>query len=276
MNRSSGPATPAGGEVLSSRFTFTAIVTVGRSGVSVIAFAAIFFLFGLLFVRFDTGIETPLVSAAFIILLALPAYIALIRWLGAGCGLAVIGMITVLPLLVEAFAVATGVPYGAFSYSSDLGYRLFGLVPWSVAFAYPPILLGALTIGSAVGSSRRGVVVAASAVLVVAFDLVVDPAAVLAGFWSWDEPGVYYGIPLVNFAGWLLTGALYAALVTLVIGDRIIASGGIPVSVAHSSLLITAFWTGYLVRNGLWIPAGIGGVLILVLLHLMRRDRSAR
>lgn len=235
----------------------------------------IFFLAGLLLVSFDASVDAPLVSAIFIIVLALPSYAALLRWLGLSRGLAVLLAITILPVLVEALAIVTGFPYGSFAYSEGLGYLLFGLVPWTVAFAYPPILLGALTLGAGIAGTDRWRFILAGAVLVVVFDLVIDPAAVHAGFWYWETPGLYFGIPPVNFAGWLLTGAVYSALFALLAWDRVIDSGGIPVIVAGSSLLIVAFWTGYLIRYGLLFPAGIGVLLILSLLLLMRRDRHA-
>lgn len=28
------------------------------------------------------------------------------------------------------------------------------------------------------------------------------------GYWVWENPGLYFGIPLVSFAGWLLALAL--------------------------------------------------------------------
>jgi uncharacterized membrane protein len=29
-------------------------------------------------------------------------------------------------------------------------------------------------------------------------------------FWSWHQGGEYYGMPLVNWAGWMLTGLVLA------------------------------------------------------------------
>ncbi len=53
-----------------------------------------------------------------------------------------------------------------------------------------------------------------AALLTTATDLVIDPlAANRLGYWRWAEAGSYYGIPLVNFAGWFLT-ALVACRIT--------------------------------------------------------------
>ena len=42
-------------------------------------------------------------------------------------------------------------------------------------------------------------------ILMVLLDLILDPIAVDEKRWSWKKPGAYYGIPLLNFVGWLLT-----------------------------------------------------------------------
>ena len=42
------------------------------------------------------------------------------------------------------------------------------------------------------------------AIFVVVLDLVLDPLAVDENRWSWESPGIYYGVPLFNFLGWLL------------------------------------------------------------------------
>jgi putative membrane protein len=231
----------------------------------VLAAAVVFFLVGLVFVRFGEGMDAPGISAAFVVLMALPSYVALLRWLGIPRGLALLFVFSLLPLAVEALAVATGFPYGSFTYAGTLGEPLFGLVPWTVAFAYLPIFLGSVTLASRMAGTLWRRFVPATALLAVVVDLVIDPAAVHAGFWIWESPGLYYGIPAVNFAGWALTGALYAALFHFAVRDRFAAGEPVPLAVASSMLLILAFWSGYLLREGLLVPVVIG-VLIIGLL----------
>jgi putative membrane protein len=46
-----------------------------------------------------------------------------------------------------------------------------------------------------------------------ALDLLIDPVATNAmSYWRWLDPGPYYGVPLSNFAGWFLAGALLLSL----------------------------------------------------------------
>ena len=54
--------------------------------------------------------------------------------------------------------------------------------------------------------------VAVSALAFTAWDLYLDPQMVRWGLWVWDVSGPYFGIPLANFAGWLLISALITAL----------------------------------------------------------------
>lgn len=234
--------------------------------------AVVFFVVGLVFVRFDTGMEVPAISAAFVVILAMPSYMALWRWLGSGKALIILLVFSILPLLVEGFAVATGVPYGSFSYAGTLGKPLFGLVPWTVSFAYLPMLLGAATLASRLAGTDWRRFVLSTALLVVAIDLVIDPAAVHAGFWVWNVPGIYYGIPAVNFLGWAITGAVYAGLFFLAVRDRFEQGEAIPLSVAVSLLLILSFWCGYLLREVLVIPVVVGFGLIGLILSACTKE----
>ncbi|MDG6257437.1 MAG: carotenoid biosynthesis protein [Methanomicrobiaceae archaeon] len=233
--------------------------------------ALIFFVVGLVFVRFGGEMDSPAVSAGFVVAMALPSYAALVRWLGAVRGLFLLFVFSLLPLVVEGFAVATGFPYGAFEYAGTLGEPLFGLVPWTVAFAYLPMLLGSVTLASRLAGTDWRRFVSATALLTVAIDLVIDPAAVHAGFWIWESPGLYYGIPAVNFAGWALTGALYAALFHAAVRDRFAAGEPVPLAVAASLLLILAFWSGYLLREGIILPVAIALLLIGLLIRACTR-----
>ncbi len=229
------------------------------------------FLAACLVVRFDDPAVPPAVPIVFLVALSLPSYVALVRWLGPLRGIALLLLLSILPLAVEAYAVATGIPYGGFVYSADLGYRVFGLVPWTVAFAYLSMLLGAVALaGAAVGTSWTRLVPVGVLVLLLV-DLVIDPAVVHAGLWVWPAGGAYYGVPVSNFAGWILTGAVYIALFRLVAGAR-----PIPGTVAASLLLILAFWTGYLARNGLAVPALLGAALALATLPVIFGDGRSR
>ena len=229
------------------------------AGACVLSMASSYFV-----VRFPDTPGFSFVSTAFIVLFALPSCVALTRWAGLRRGVAAIAALSFLPLAVEAFAVWTGFPYGGFSYSGKLGPTLMGLVPFSVAFAYLPILLGSMGLASRFSGRNLVRFAAASSAVNVAMDLVIDPAAVSIGFWSYADPGPYYGVPAVNFLGWLLTGFIYSAIFYLLMGEK--AEYPVPPRVTLSLLLILSFWTGYSLLNSLALPGLMGSAWTLLLL----------
>ncbi len=105
-----------------------------------------------------------------------------------------------------------------------------------------------------------------AAVLLALVDGVLDPGAAALGFWVWPEGGIYYGVPITNYLGWLFSSSLAAALL-LVLGRRRWGSVPPPPGLLDSALIATAFWTGVAVFSGLSFPAVLGAALYLFLLH---------
>src|SRR5688572_20216488 len=91
---------------------------------------------------------SPAVSSASVILFAVPAIWAAKMWLGWRDALILFAVLGFFALLVEVAAINTGIPYGHFGYSDHLGSKLFGVVPWTVSFAWPPLILGAYGIAA--------------------------------------------------------------------------------------------------------------------------------
>lgn len=195
------------------------------------------------------------VSALAILLFSTPVILGAIAWLGPRRGIALLVGLGTYALVVESVAVATGVPYGRFGYSDLLGPPLFGLAPPTVLLAWTPLVLGSLAV-----TSRWWQAVA----LLVVLDLVLDPAAVRLGFWSWDEPGTYYGVPLLNFLGWIVSGCI-----------AVLALRGLPRPVpgllARNLWLVLVFWTAVDAWSELWLPALVGVATAAVLSRSYRR-----
>ncbi|MBP2334961.1 putative membrane protein [Saccharothrix coeruleofusca] len=126
-------------------------------------------------------------------------------------------------LLAEAVGVRTGFPFGEYAYTDALGAQLLGVpvvVPMAwIMMAWPSVLVGR-ALGNRLPGGGRAVVPVATWALA-SWDVFLDPQMVDAGHWTWAHPtpalpGVA-GVPLTNFAGWLLvaaliTGALHALL----------------------------------------------------------------
>lgn len=121
----------------------------------------------------------------------------------------------VISWLYEQVGVETGLIYGAYHYNDVLGARL-GHVPIMIPVAwfmmiYPSYLLANLIAdGQATGTRGRALRVvwlsALSAMIMTAWDVIMDPVmSGLVGAWTWEAGGPYFGVPVRNYAGWLLT-----------------------------------------------------------------------
>jgi len=111
---------------------------------------------------------------------------------------------------VEVLGTRTGLPFGEYAYTGDLGPRVAD-VPLVIPMAWTMMAYPALIMARAITHRPLlGVLLAAWALT--AWDLFLDPQMVAAGQWEWVADGAYLGIPLSNFAGWLATGLVMMAL----------------------------------------------------------------
>jgi len=140
---------------------------------------------------------------------------------GGARGAAAAAVIAVLSLLVEYVGVTSGVPFGRYAYEATLGYKLLGAVPLPIPFAWLVVVPGALGAARLLGA-RRGWLVPGAAVLVVLYDLLLEPFAVyVMEYWRWIDSGPYYDIPSANFIAWGATGLVLAALALQICGRRL-------------------------------------------------------
>lgn len=200
--------------------------------------------------------------------IALPAGIALFKYLGWGRAAPVLLVLSAYAYTVEAIGLATGFPYGVFYYGEALGPKAFGIVPYLLPVSYVPLVIGAFA--AAWGIRNRVLHVLAAALLVTLIDGVLDPGAVSLGFWVWPDGGPYYGVPVSNYLGWLLSGALASALL-LVTGRW--KAPPLP-GLLDSSIIAVSFWTGIAVYALLLLPALLGITLFVYLLY--RRSLLSR
>ncbi len=146
------------------------------------------------------------------------------RW-GWVRALLLVGLCFVISLLFESVGVATGLVYGPYHYTSSLGPKFLGLVPYLIPLAWFMMMYPSLVIAQTLARSRGidgrlGAIPVLSAaalggLVMTAWDLAMDPMMVQAGHWVWDGPAVtrlYFGIPLQNYWGWWLTTFITFAL----------------------------------------------------------------
>jgi len=202
-------------------------------------------------------------SGVNVILFAVPAFWATRRWLGWTDAVVLWAILGVYALLIETSAIFTGFPYGHFGYSELLGTKLFGVTPWTVFVAWTPLIIGAYAIARlCFGNSVLRIV--STAVIATAFDLVLDPGAVRLGFWKYADSSGFYGVPLSNFVGWLVTGSIAAVLIEVFLA-KVKPLLPTPVQLASSAFLIVFFWTAISAFGAMLWPAVIGVVIVVSL-----------
>jgi uncharacterized membrane protein len=194
-------------------------------------------------------------------------------------GVGVLLLVAGTAVLVEAIGLATGFPYGAYRYGDVLGPRLLGvpfLVPLAwLMMAWPSWVLAARL-------ARRPVArVAVAAAVFAAWDVVLDPQMVQAGYWTWAHPrpglpGIDT-VPLTNLGGWLLAGLLLMALL-----EALVARTATAPRIGDAAPLLVLGWMtlgGALAHAGwLGLPgSAVWGVVlavpVLVALAVRRRTR---
>ncbi len=120
-------------------------------------------------------------------------------------------------LFIESIGVATSWPFGEYSYSSDLGFKILS-VPLVVPFAWIMISHPVLVIARRIAGNW---VFLYGGVALAAWDLFLDPLMVASGRWTWKVNGAHVPfqpeIPLSNTFGWLLTGMGLIALLHLML-----------------------------------------------------------
>ncbi len=183
-------------------------------------------------------------------------------------------------LLTEAVGVRTGYPFGSYRYAGTLGPQALDvpvIVPLAwVMMAYPCLLLGrALARGR---RARAATVALTGGFTLAAWDLFLDPQMVAAGHWTWafpspSLPGIG-GIPLTNFAGWLLVAVVIVAALDRVLDHRPAVDQTVPAALLGwtwlgSSLGNAVFFGRPLVA--LWGFAAMGLCCAPYLLGLRRR-----
>ncbi len=195
-----------------------------------------------------------------------------VGWWAVGC----LGLLTIYTYAIEIIGVRTDWPYGAFEYTIQLGPMLFGEVPLSLPLFFIPLVLNAyiltlLLLGSRADNTLLRLL--SAIVAVVSIDLVLDPAAVAIGFWAFIPPGVYYGVPVSNYVGWVISGTVAVLLVDIAFDRTALIERVRECEFILDDLVsFVLLWGGVNLLYGNWIAAGVAGVFCLGLLRTDRYD----
>jgi putative membrane protein len=125
-------------------------------------------------------------------------------------------IVSLLSYFAEFIGSKTGFPFGAYHYTDVLQPQLGG-VPLLIPLAWMMMLPPAWAIARLITNHQSTKLPTyqftilyslISALAFTAWDLFLDPQMVGWGFWEWEILGQYFGIPLINYFGWLLVSAL--------------------------------------------------------------------
>lgn len=198
-------------------------------------------------------------------------------------GLLAVGF--VIALAAELTGTSTGLPFGPYSYTALLGYRILGLVPFPIPMSWFFMLYcslamcGRLLRGEA-SSATRWRWAATAGLILTAWDVAMDPAMTVAtNHWIWHTHGFFYGMPLSNWFGWWLTGTLVARAMLAVAGPIAFAERVSPTRLPLVLYALNGIMPIALcLRHELWWAAILGAVAMAVPLTLAwgaRRDGRA-
>jgi len=195
-----------------------------------------------------------------------------VGWWALGC----LSVLTIYTYAIEIVGVRTDWPYGAFEYTISLGPMLLGDVPIALPLFFIPLVLNAylltlLVFGSWVDRAVVRIPIAIAAT--VAIDLVLDPAAVAIGFWAFDPPGVFYGVPVSNYVGWVISGTVAVILVDLAFDREALLERVRECEFMLDDLVsFVLLWGTVNLLYGNWLAAAVAGVFCLGLFRTDRYD----
>jgi putative membrane protein len=150
-------------------------------------------------------LRTPAGTKAIVALLLGASSADAVAARGPRRGGVLVGSAAALGFAAEMAGVATGKPFGHYTYSSQLGRKVGG-VPLAATAAWAMMARPAWVVAGLVTRSRVARVAVAAGALT-AWDVFLDPRMAREGYWSWPGGGRYEGIPASNFLGWLMTSA---------------------------------------------------------------------
>lgn len=181
-------------------------------------------------------------------------------------------VVAVFTYLAELLGSQTGFPFGKYHYTGLLQPQLAGvplLIPLAWLMMLPPAwAIAVIILGKNINRVKFSLL---SALILTAWDLFLDPQMVGWGFWVWETPGPYFGIPISNYLGWILT----ASLITLLANPKSLPVGPL-------SLVYILTWILQTIGQGIFWgqpgPAVIGFLVcgLFVLLALRRSQQSER
>jgi uncharacterized membrane protein len=205
---------------------------------------------------------------------------------------AAFGAASVIALSSELLGTNIGLPFGPYHYTEMLGYRVGGDVPYVIPLSWSYMLFCCLGMcGRVLRSDRPWVWSLTAGAMLTAWDvpLEVHMTNISPAHWVWNLAAspewlpsfltrpVFYGMPLLNWVGWLLTATIIARVMLAIIPApqwRALVSPGSFALVLYAANGIMPIAT--VARHGLVVAAVAGTVAMGTVLLLAIRAPAER
>jgi uncharacterized membrane protein len=182
---------------------------------------------------------------------------------------------SVIALTAELTGTTTGLPFGPYAYTPLLGYRILGKVPFPIPMSWFYMLYASLAMCGAILKSGETQQIkwryaAAAGLILTAWDVSMDPAMTRAtNHWIWYTKGFFYGMPLLNWFGWWLTGTVIARIMLAIASPSEFAKQVAPTKFPRLLYAANGIMPIALcLRHQLWWAAILGAIAMAIPLSL--------
>jgi Carotenoid biosynthesis protein len=144
-------------------------------------------------------------------------------------GLALFAICVVVTFMMENIGATTGFPFGHYHFEVGANLPHVGVIPVIVGplwfgMGYFSWHVAAVLLGAGARPDRkfeRFALPLVAAFVMTQWDVVMEPAeSTIAKAWIWHDGGAHFGVPLSNYAGWLLTTWLFYQAFAIYLGRR--------------------------------------------------------